>query len=127
MTKKFHLLLIILTIGFFATPTLTYACGTKTTQTEKSCCKKAENEKDNKKDCCKESNSKSDKNNKGCDGKCGHSSCSCPSSNCAFVLSFWTTPRTKTYFVESKKIKNHYNENYLSDGFISIWKPPNIG
>jgi hypothetical protein len=32
MTKKFHILLIILTLGFFATPTLTYACGTKSTK-----------------------------------------------------------------------------------------------
>ena len=35
MTKKFHILLVILTLGFFATPTLTYACGTKSTKTEK--------------------------------------------------------------------------------------------
>jgi len=62
MTKKFHILLVILTLGFFATPTLTYACGTKSTKTEKSCCKKGDKacEKDStkcdkaeKKECCK--------------------------------------------------------------------------
>ncbi|MBL0303766.1 MAG: hypothetical protein IPQ23_19045 [Cytophagaceae bacterium] len=53
MTKKFHILLIILTLGIFATPTLTYACGTKSDQTEKSCCKKSETEKDSKKTVAK--------------------------------------------------------------------------
>ena len=124
MTKKFHILLIILTLGFFATPTLTYACGSKSTKTEKSCCKQG---KSNKKDCCKKSNSKSDKDNNGCDGKCNNSNCSCPTTHFAFSMPFWTELRAKTYFAESKKTKNYYNENYLSDGFVSIWTPPNIG
>lgn len=127
MTKKFHILLIILTIGFLATPTLTYACGTKTTKTEKSCCKKAKNEKDTKKNCCKKSNPKGDKDNNGCDGKCNHSDCSCPTTHFAFSLPFWAELRAKTYFAENKKTKNYYNETYLSSGFYSIWTPPNIG
>jgi len=127
MTKKFHILLIILTLGFFATPTLTYACGTKSTKTEKSCCKKSETEKNSKKDCCKNHKSKSDKDKNSCNGKCNNSNCSCPTDHCAFALPFWTETKVKTYFAESKKIKNYYNENYLSDGFRSIWTPPNIG
>lgn len=124
MTKKFHILLIILTIGFFATPTLTYACGTKSPKTEKSCCKKNKTTKDNKKDCCKNHKSK---NEKGCDGKCNNSNCSCPTTHFAFSMPFCSELRAKTYFAESKKTKNYYNENYLSDGFVSIWAPPNIG
>ena len=127
MTKKFHILLIILTLGFFATPTLTYACGTKSVKTEKSCCKKSKTEKNSKKDCCNKNKSKNDKENKGCDGKCNHSNCSCPTAHHTIALPFWTEIKTKFHFAESKKIKNYYNENYLSDGFISIWTPPNIG
>lgn len=127
MTKKFHILLIILTIGFFATPMITYACGTKTTKTEKSCCKKSKNEKDNKKDCCEKGNSKRDNDDKGCDGKCNNSNCSCPTTHFAFSMPFWTKIRAKTYFAESKKTKNYYNESYPSDGFVCIWTPPNIG
>ena len=124
MTKKLHILLIILTLGFFMTPTLTYACGIKT---EKSCCKKSKTEKNSKKDCCKRNNSKSDKDNSGCDGKCNNSNCSCPTVHFAFALTFYAEIKAKTYFTESKKTKLYYNENCLSDGFTSIWTPPNIG
>ena len=96
MTKKFHILLIILTLGFFATPTLTYACGTKSDQTEKSCCKKSETEKDSKKDCCKSHKSKNDKDKNGCDGKCNNSNCSCPTNHCAFTIPFWIETKVKT-------------------------------
>lgn len=126
MIKKFHILLIILTLGFLTTPTLTYACGTKTTQTQKSCCKKSKTEKNNKNDCCKKRNSNSDKENNGCDGKCNKSNCSCPTTNFAFILPFCTEDKVKIYFAKTKKNKNYYNENHLSDGFTSIWTPPKI-
>ena len=116
-----------MTLGFFAIPTLTYACGIKSTKTEKSCCKKSEAEKSNKNDCCKKHKSKNDKDKKGCDGKCNNPNCSCPTNNFAFALPFWIETKVKTYFAESKKIKSYYNENYLSDGFVFIWTPPNIG
>ena len=113
-------------LGFFLTPTLTYACGKSHTKTEKSCCDKKTSQTD-KKDCCKNHKSKSDKDKNSCNGKCNNSNCSCPTNHCAFALPFWTETKVKTYFAESKKIKNYYNENYLSDGFKSIWTPPNIG
>ena len=124
MTKKFHILLIILTLGIFSTPMLTYACGTKSTKTEKSCCKKT---KSSKKDCCKKNKSHNDKDNNECDGKCNNSNCSCPTVHFAFALPFYAEIKAKTYFAESKKTKLYYNENYLSDGYVSIWTPPNIG
>ena len=127
MARKFHILLIILTLGFFTIPTLTYACGTKTAKTEKSCCKKEKSEKSSKKDCCNKNKSNNDKENKGCDGKCNDSNCSCPTTHFAFASPFWTEIKTKIHFAKSKKIKNYYNENYLSDGFVFIWTPPNIG
>ena len=124
MAKKFHILLIILILGFFATPTLTYACATKSDKTEKSCCKK---DKSDKKDCCKNHKSKNDKNDDGCVEKCKHPSCSCPVVNFAFNLPFSTGFKTKTCFSEGKKVKSYYNETYHSFGFGYIWTPPNIG
>ena len=126
MSRLFYIVLISV-FGFFATPTLSYACGTKNTNTEKSCCKKSKTEKNSKKDCCKKNNSKSDKEDKGCDGRCNNSNCSCSTVHFAFALPFYAEIKAKTYFTESKKTKLYYNENYLSDGFVSIWTPPNIG
>ena len=94
-----------MTLGIFATPTLTYACGKKSTKTEKSCCKKSKTEKSNKKECCKKSNSKSDNENNGCDGKCNNSNCSCPTVHFAFALPFYAELKAKTNFTESKKTK----------------------
>ena len=116
-----------MTLGFFATPTLTYACGTKSTKTEKSCCKKSKSEKSSKKDCCKKNKSHNDKDSNDCDGKCNNSNCSCSTVHFAFALPLYAEIKAKTYFAESKKTKLYYNENYLSDGFKSIWTPPNIG
>lgn len=109
------------------TPTLTYACETKTEKTEKSCCEKGDSEKDHK-ECCNQNHSKKNKNNDGYDGKCENSSCHCATINLTFALPFcWGDTKTKNYFVESKKTKNYHNENYLSEGFVFIWVPPNLG
>ena len=126
MSRLFYIVLISV-FGFFLIPSQSYACGTKTTKTEKSCCKKSKNEENSKKDCCKNNNSKNDKDDNGCDGKCNNSNCSCPTVHLEFTLPFYAEIKAKTYFVESKKTKFYYNENYLSDGFTSIWTPPNIG
>jgi hypothetical protein len=127
MAKKFHILLITLILSFFATPTLTYACGTKTNKTEKSCCKKDKSDNTVNTDCCKNHKTKNDKNDDGCVEKCKHPSCSCPVVNFAFNLPFSTGFKTKTCFSEGKKVKSYYNETFLSSGFYSIWTPPNIG
>lgn len=127
MTKKIHILLIILTIGFFATPMLTYACGTNSNKTEKSCCKNDNTDNIEKKDCCKNHHSKNNKNDDGCGGKCKHPSCSCPTVHFVFNLPFFIEISLKKDFTESKKNKFYDKEIYLSDGFYSIWTPPNIG
>lgn len=123
MLNKFHILIIILTLGFFAKPTLTYACGTSATKSEKSCCKKSENENDNKKDCCKKSNSQNDK---GCDGKCGNSSCHCTASCNSFAVPYFVTFKSKFFPSISKKSLFPRDDNYFSSGFYSIWLPPKI-
>lgn len=123
MTKKIHILFIILTLGLFVTPTMTYACGTKSTKTEKYCCKKQNN---NNKDCCKKHKSNNNKQSNGCDGKCGHSSCSCSAAYHVFNLPFPAEIRMKTFFAEGKKLKFYYTKTRLSSGFYSIWIPPKI-
>jgi hypothetical protein len=124
--SRFFYIAIISVFGFFLIPSQSYACGTKSVKTEKSCCKKSKTEKNSKKDCCKKNNSKSDKEDKGCDGRCNNSNCSCSTVHFAFALPFYAEIKAKTYFAENKKTKLYYNENYLSDGFVSIWLPPKI-
>jgi hypothetical protein len=146
MTKKIHiraayLSLIILALGFFATPTLTYACGTKI---EKSCCKKGKccckkevTNKAPKKSYCKkhisrhaeanELQSDNHKTDDGCDGKCGDPSCNCPTFNFAIALPFIAEMTSNNFAISSKKQKFYDKETHLSSGFYYIWIPPNIG
>lgn len=127
MTKKFHILLIVLTLGFFMTPTLTYACGNKSVKTEKSSCKKEKTDKSEKKDCCKNHQSKNGKSDDSCNGKCKDTSCSCPTTNGSLALSLFAELNLKNSFAESKKLKFYIKEIFLSSGFYSIWTPPHIG
>lgn len=123
MTKKFHILVIILTFAFFTIPAMTYACGAKTSKTEKSCCKKDKTTNANKKNCCK---NQPTKNGNGCEGKCNDSNCSCQITHTAIALPFWTETNFNTYLTHRKRINNYYNETYLSDGFTSILFHPKI-
>ena len=97
-------------LGFFLTPTLTYACGKPAEKTEKACCKK-ETSQTEKKDCCK-SHSQKDKNDDCCGGKCKNPSCHCP---------------TAPHNIFLGKVTIAYTETYISSGFRSIWLPPKIG
>lgn len=121
MTRQISILLIVM-LGFFLTPTLTYACGTKAEKTEKSCCKK-ETSKSDKKDCCK-SHSQKDKNDDDCNGKCKNPSCHCPTAPLTIVLPFVTEMKYHNIFLE--KVTIAYTETYISSGFRSIWLPPKI-
>ncbi|MBP7642689.1 MAG: hypothetical protein KA767_05085 [Saprospiraceae bacterium] len=121
MTRQIILLIVML--GFFLTPTLTYACGKPAEKTEKSCCEKGVSISD-KKDCCK-THSENDNNNDGCEGKCGHPSCHCPITPLTIALPFVSKEKHNFYFVEKQSIP--YTETYTSSGFCSIWLPPKIG
>lgn len=127
MIKKFHILLIIFITGLLSTPNQTYACATKLTKTAQSCCKKEIAHKVNKKNFCKNHKAKNDQSNNDCGGKCDNSNCSCPTLSFALQLPFGNEVKIRTNFVIGKKNKLYHNETYLSDGFISIWSPPNIG
>lgn len=113
-------------LGFLTKPTFTFACGTNSDKTEKSCCKKDKAHKTEKKDCCKNHESKKGKDSKDCDGNCKHSSCNCQVVHYAFISTFSTHLNLEFYLVISEKTKSLHTENYLSDGFHYIWIPPNI-
>ena len=115
--------MLIVVLGFFLTPTLTYACGKSHTQTEKSCCDKKTSQTD-KNDCCKNKNSHNQKDNDDCGGKCGHSSCHCPTVSFSFIPS---TPELKyNLLVVAQKQFFLYSDPYISSGYHSIWQPPKI-
>jgi hypothetical protein len=121
MTKQIYILLIAL-LSFFLTPTLTYACGKSAKKTEKSCCDKTTSTTD-KKDCCK-THSENDNNNDGCEGKCGHSSCHCPTITLTIALPF--VSEMKHHIIVFEKLTIGYTQSYISSGFHSIWQPPKI-
>lgn len=126
MTKKIHIVLLIVTIGFFLIPTLTYSCEMKS---KKSCCNKEMSSSNNEKmDCCKNSNhskSKDKDHEGGCNGKCGHSNCT--TSSAQFSIAFFEIKFKNNNFDFLEKKQNYFNsETNLSSGFHSIWLIPKI-
>lgn len=122
MKKRLHILIIILTLGFFLSPTLSYACGAKT---EKFCCKKVKTFKTEKKDCCNGRNSK-DKDNS-CGGKCGHSNCTSSTSiNFSLISTFEIDFNSANLDFSSEKQKFYNTKTYVSSGFSSVWLIPKI-
>ena len=122
MKKRLHILIIILTFGFFLSPTLSYACGTKT---EKSCCKKETPSKTEKKDCCNGRNSK-DKDNS-CGGKCGHSNCTSSTSiNFSLISTFEIDFNSTNVDFSFEKQKFYNSKTFISSGFSSVWLIPKI-
>lgn len=123
MTRRIFILLIVM-LGFFLTPTLTYACGKKTEKTEKSCCEKSPSQTGDTKECCKKSHSQNDKNDDGCNGQCGNSSCYCPTINITIAFPVFSELRHSVFYTE--KLSFFFTETYISSGFHSIWQPPKI-
>jgi hypothetical protein len=120
--KKFHILVIILILGFFLVPSFTYACETKSVKMEKSCCKKDQLNNTNKKDCCKK---KQSKNTNDCNGQCGDKNCISYATHYPLIPnSDIELSNNKRYFI-TDILQFHYNETYLSTDYYSIWRPPN--
>lgn len=123
MKKRLHIIIIILTLGFFMLPTLSYACGTKT---EKSCCKKETTSKTEKKDCCNGKQSK-DKDNS-CEGKCGHSNCTSSSTvNFSIISTYEINFKNNSFDFSEEKSKFYHSKTFITSGFYSIWLIPKIG
>ena len=122
MSKKIHIMLLFLTLGFFLMSNASYACGK--TFSENKTTSKEEKVNQCKKDCCKES-SKSKKNH-GCDGKCGHSNCTTAGSHFSLLASNEFEFGEKTFNYSLEKPHLHSNNCNVSSGFTSIWLPPKI-
>jgi exopolysaccharide biosynthesis protein len=127
LTKKFHILFLILTLGFFLISNAGYACGKSS---EKMTCeKKVTSNKETsdscKKDCCSKKQS-SKKDQHGCNGKCDHSNCT------STVLQFSMMAVNEFEFnndlfnFSTEKPVSHHKTASISDGFISIWLLPKI-
>lgn len=121
MKKRLHIIIIILTLGFFLSPTLSYACGNKT---EKSCCKKETSTKTEKKDCCNGKHSK-DKNNS-CGGKCGHSNCTTSTVTFSLISFNEIIFKNNNFDFSEEKSKFYHSETFISSGYTSVWLPPKI-
>jgi hypothetical protein len=120
--KKFHILLIVV-LGFFLMPTVTFACGNNS---EKHSCKKETSSKMDKDDCCKDDSHSKNKNHEGCGGKCSHSKCGCASS-CNSSISINGLNLNNKIFNFSYEKQNFYNsEAFISSGFYSLWLIPKI-
>lgn len=124
MMKKFHILVLYMTLGFFLMPALSMACEMKS---EKSCCNKEMSSKDTTKDCCKKSKESKSKNHEGsCNGKCGHNNCT--TSSVQFNLAFFDVNFKNNNFYFSEKEQNFiHSEVNLSSGYSSLWLIPKIG
>lgn len=120
MKIRFYIMLMV-TLGFFLTPILTYACETKI---EKSCCENKSSSKSEKKECCKNHSSNKDNDNS-CGGKCGHSNCTTTSAHLSLL--FFEDLKLINNFDFSNEKQNFYDaETNLSSGFHSIWLIPKI-
>ena len=126
MKNKFHIVLLIVTIGFFLMPVLAYSCEIKS---NKSCCNKEMSSAEAEKmDCCKNTNDSKNKNQDhegGCNGKCGHSNCVTTSMH--FSVVFFEIQFKNNNFAFSEKEQNYFNSKInLSSGFYSLWLIPKI-
>ncbi|PKB15870.1 hypothetical protein [Flavobacterium sp. 5] len=121
MKKRLHIFIIILTLGFFLLPALTYACGTKS---EKDCCKKEVSSKSEKKECSKNNHSKDKSDN--CGGKCGHTNCTTSSVNFSIISFSEIEFKDNNFDFSDEKSKFYDSETFITSGFTSVWLPPKI-
>lgn len=121
LMNKFHILVIVI-LGFFLMPTVTFACGS---HSEKDSCNKETSANTEKMDCCKNDNHSKNKKSDGCNGKCGHSNCVTTSTQ--FSVVFFEIQFNNSNFAFSEKKSNYFNsEDNLSSGFSSLWLIPKI-
>lgn len=121
MKKRLHILIIMLSLGFFLSPSLGYACGTKT---EKECSKKEATFKTEKKECCKKT--QSNEEDTSCGGKCGHSNCTTSTVNFSLISFNEIDFNNNNFNFSTEKPKFHHSETFISSGFTSVWLPPKI-
>ena len=121
MKNSLHILIIILTIGFFMAPTVSYACGTKV---EKECCSKVISSNTEMKYCCSNKDSK-DKDNS-CEGKCGHSNCTTSTVILSIISLNEIEFKSNNFDFSNERKEFYHSETFISSGFTSIWLIPKI-
>lgn len=126
MTKKVHILFLILTFGFFLMPTAGFACGkaSEKVSCERKTSIKTDSESCQKQCCQKEHSSKKDQH--GCHGKCDHTGCTSSGLHFSLISENEFDFNTNTFNFCTEKPILYYTEAPVSDGFTSIWSPPKI-
>ena len=122
MSKKFYIVLLVM-LGFFMTPSVAFACGTKT---EKACCKKESSSKKDKKECCKKEQSSKEKSHEGCNGACKNVNCSSSTVYLGMTSLSYTELNNQLFSFSTEKQNYYYSEIFISSDFRSIWLPPKI-
>lgn len=77
------------------------------------------------KKCCKDSPSK--KENKGCQGKCGHSNCTSTSVISLYAVVSATSFNYNSFDFSTEKQQFTDRKTFISSGFSSLWLIPKIG
>ena len=124
--KKHHIILIVL-LSIFFMPISVMACGSSNS---KHTCEKEVSSTKTKKKCCCSNDSSKIKDDKGCNGDCGHSKCGCSSTCPSSSISFLPEIIFKINFIRFssiEKVNFLYTTPSISDGFYSIWLIPKIG
>ena len=126
MTKKLHIVILILTLGFFLMSGTSYACGKSSEKN--SCENKATSNKTNntcQKDCCKKDHSPN-KDQHGCNGKCDHSGCTTSSLHHSLIAINEFAFDTNSFNFSVEKQNSLHKTASISAGFTSIWLLPKI-
>jgi hypothetical protein len=110
-------------LGFFMTPSVAFAGGTKT---EKACCKKESSSKKDKKECCKKEQSSKEKSHEGCNGACKNVTCSSSTVYLGMTSLSYTELNNQLFSFSTEKQNYYYSEIFISSDFRSIWLPPKI-
>lgn len=117
---------ILLCLGFFLVPGISYACAKKAFKTEQKSCSKDQSQKLEHKSSCRDKSCKKCKDGHVCNGICKHGSCGCSTSSSSVSLQIPIYLKVTTPFAETKKQKFGFKQAYYSAGYSSIWLPPKI-
>ena len=129
MGKKTYILIIVI-IGLFMIPSISFACGSgccaKKIETKKSWnSDKHSKQQSAENECCHNKNKS--KNGNGCNGKCKHNSCNCTTSVLSLILPSFSELTINHFDFSNQKKNFTFEEFNTSSGFYYIWTPPNIG
>lgn len=121
MSKKVYILLLVM-LGFFMTPSVAFACGTKS---ETSCCKK-ESSTAEQKECCKKEKKSKESSHDGCNGACKNISCGSSTIHLGLTAVVNAELNKQIFSFSPEKQNYYYSEIFISSHFRSIWLPPKI-